>query len=112
MDPLTPKEIDKFLTDIHPYRDLGITLTMLLRGLRREEIIHLRMEDVDFHQSSLRVRGKGKRERILPMPFCLMQVLEKYLDMEWPLKSCDRFFVLIRGKKMCSAMTASSQVTQ
>lgn len=107
MDPLTPKEIDRFLADINRYRDLGITLTMLLCGLRREEITLLRLEDVNFHQSSLRIRGKGKRERIVPMPFCLMQVMEHYLSMERPTESCDRFFVILQGAKAGSPMTTS-----
>lgn len=107
MDPLTPKEVDHFLSDIMRYRDLGITLTMLLCGLRRQEITLLQIEDVNFHQSSIKVRGKGNRERIVPMPFCLMQVLEKYLDIERPIKSCSRFFVLLQGKRAGSEMTNS-----
>lgn len=105
VDPLTPKEIDRFLADINRYRDLGITLTMLLCGLRRQEITLLRLEDIDFHQSSMKVRGKGKRERFVPMPFVLMQVLERYLDMERPLKSCDRFFVVLQGPRSGMPMT-------
>jgi len=41
----------------------------------------------------------------VPMPFCLMQVLERYLDVERPTKSCERFFVLLQGKKAGAAMT-------
>jgi site-specific recombinase XerD len=99
VDPLTPKEIDQFLGGIRRYRDLAITLVMLLCGLRTQEVIFLRKEDVNFHQSSLRVRGKGKRERLVPMPFHLMQVLEKYLEMERPSDAGENFFVNLQGAR-------------
>lgn len=106
MDPMKPKDIDLFLSDINRYRDLGLTLMMLLCGLRREEVTVLKLEDVDFHQSAVRVMGKGRRERVVPMPQCLMQVLEKYLDMERPIKSSERFFVLLQGRTGAPMTTA------
>jgi len=98
MDPMKPTDIDRFLSDINRYRDLGLTLMMLLCGLRREEVTLLKMEDVNFHQSAVKVSGKGRRERVVPMPMCLMEVLERYLEMERPLKSSNRFFVLLQGR--------------
>jgi site-specific recombinase XerD len=96
--PLEPKEVDHFIADLSRYRDLGIVMTMLLCGLRSQEVILLRMEDVNFHQSSLRVRGKGKRERVVPMPFALMQIYEKYLEVERPNSGSESFFVVLQGK--------------
>ncbi len=107
MDPLKPSEIDRYLEGISRYRDLAIVLTMLLCGLRRMEIVGLKKDDVNFHQSCLRVRGKGKKERLVPMPFHLMQVFEKYLDIERPIRSEDTFFVILQGKKTGSSMTLS-----
>lgn len=107
MDPLTPDEVDRFLSDIDRYRDLAITLTMLLCGLRREEITKLKMPDVDFHQSKLLVKGKGKKERIVPMPYRLMEVMEKYLMMERPVNSGDSFFVVLQGKRSGHSMTTA-----
>jgi integrase/recombinase XerC len=100
VDPLKPGDVDLFLSNLNRYRDLGIVLTMLLCGLRSQEIIQLRMEDVNFHQSSIKVRGKGKRERIVPMPYHLMQVLERYLEVERPLRqTSESFFVVLQGKR-------------
>ncbi len=98
-DPLLPDEVDKFLTDIKRYRDLGITLTMLLCGLRSQEVIELRMDDVNFHQSCIKVSGKGRRERLVPMPFQLMQVLQKYLEFERVEKNSNIFFVVLQGRR-------------
>lgn len=105
MDPMKPREIDRFLSDIGRYRDLGLTLMMLLCGLRRQEVTLLKMDDVNFHQSAVKICGKGRRERMVPMPHCLMQVLEKYLQMERPTKSCEQFFVLLQGRRAGAPMT-------
>lgn len=107
LDPLKPTDIDRYLDGILRYRDFGIVLTMLLCGLRRQEVTYLRKEDVNFHQSCLKVRGKGKKERIVPMPFHLMQVFEKYLDVERPVKSSEYFFVILQGKKLGEQMSLS-----
>lgn len=97
MDPLKPQHIDLFLKNVRRYRDMGIALTMLLCGLRSQEVILLRMEDVSFHQSSLLIRGKGKRERMMPMPYRLMQLFEKYLEYERPATADKAFFVVLQG---------------
>lgn len=104
VDPLKPQQIDLFLKDIKRYRDLGISLTMLLCGLRSQEVIQLRMEDVSFHQSALLIRGKGKRERVMPMPFRLMQIFEKYLEFERPETCENSFFVVLQGAKRGKTM--------
>lgn len=108
VNPIRPEEIDQLLRNLNRYRDLAITLTMLLCGLRSQEIILLRMEDVNFHQSALRVRGKGKRERIVPLPFQLMQVYEKYLTVERPEPCSNNFFVVLQGKRTGQALNRHS----
>ena len=105
VDPLQPREIDEFLRSIHRYRDLGITLSMLLCGLRSIEVLRLKLSDINFHQSLLRVSGKGNRERMVPMPFRLMQIFERYMEVERPDKSCESFFVILQSKKRGNPMT-------
>jgi len=105
VSPLKPGEVDQFLRSIHRYRDLGITLTMLFCGLRSIEVLRLKISDVNFHQSSLKVSGKGKRERIVPMPFRLMQIFERYLEFERSDTDSDSFFVILQGKKRGLPMT-------
>jgi site-specific recombinase XerD len=106
-DPMTPKEIDRFIADIDRYRDLGITLIMLLCGLRRKEVTLLRVTDIDFHQGLVRVMGKGSKERVVPTPPCLCQVLEKYLTVERPSEASDQFFVILQGKRAGQPMSTS-----
>ncbi len=107
IDPLKPAEVDKFLLGIRRYRDLAIVLIMLLCGLRSQEVIGLSFPEIDFQQSQLRVRGKGKKERMIPMPYRLMEVFEKYISFERPADACDRFFVVLQGAKTGQPMTSS-----
>lgn len=98
MDPMKPIEVDKFMGHLLRYRDVAIVLTMMTCGLRSIEVISLRMEDVDFTQSQMRVRGKGRKERMVPLCFQIMKVFEKYLTLERPKSSGPSFFVALRGQ--------------
>lgn len=53
--------------DITGARD-GALLAVLCAGLRREEAVDLNFEDFDFAGETLRVLGKGDKERLVPLP--------------------------------------------
>ena len=53
---------------------------MLLAGLRRSEVLGLRMGDVAVDLGQLLVRGKAGRERIVPVGSVLRGVLRHYLE--------------------------------
>ena len=50
----------------HPERDLAIFETLYGCGLRVAELCGLDLDDLDFTDRSLRVRGKGRKERLVP----------------------------------------------
>jgi site-specific recombinase XerD len=52
---------------------------MLWCGLRRGEVPALRVDDVSFSAATLRVRGKGGHERLLPLPGPVAASVEAYL---------------------------------
>jgi integrase/recombinase XerC/integrase/recombinase XerD len=49
-------------------------------GLRCEEITDLDLDSIDFESEQLRVRGKGGKERLLPVGELAQQALRRYLD--------------------------------
>jgi integrase/recombinase XerC/integrase/recombinase XerD len=49
-------------------------------GLRAEEIRGLRVDDVDFEGEAVRVRGKGNKERVVPIGEPAQRALRRYLD--------------------------------
>jgi len=49
-------------------RDRAVLLLLARLGLRAHEIITLQLEDCDWDSGHLRVRGKCRREQLLPIP--------------------------------------------
>jgi integrase/recombinase XerC len=62
-------------------RDRAILETLYSTGMRVSELIALDVADVDFGQSVVRVRGKGKKERVVPMGPGSSKAILHYLDM-------------------------------
>jgi len=57
-------------------RNVALVMVMAYAGLRREEVIHLRVQDVDFTQRLLFVRGgKGDKDRAIPLADRLVPAL-------------------------------------
>lgn len=48
-------------------------------GMRRSELIGLKVEDVNLDQATLKVLGKGNKERMIPLSPHLMEILKEYL---------------------------------
>ena len=68
VEPLTATEVRHFLRTLRRYRDLAIVHLMLLCGLRSAEVLGVQLTDLLADDQQLRVRGKGNRERVLPLP--------------------------------------------
>jgi integrase/recombinase XerD len=61
-------------------RDRALFLLLLRLGLRSEEIAHLRWQDIDWEEGSLRIRSqKCRSERTLPLPEDVGKALATYL---------------------------------
>jgi site-specific recombinase XerD len=60
-------------------RNIAAISLFLDTGLRAEELIGLRLDDVDFEQGILKAFGKGKKERVIPFGEKARKALWKYL---------------------------------
>ena len=65
--PLSVEEVARFWSSFRTSRDLAIVGLMLLHGLRSCEVLALNLEDVQLPDAQIRVQGKGKRIRVLPL---------------------------------------------
>jgi site-specific recombinase XerD len=66
-------------TDIGIYfRDAAILEVIYSCGLRISELCQLRAEDIDWPQQLVRVRGKGKKERLTPIGAPALEGIETY----------------------------------
>lgn len=59
-------------------RDVAILETIYSCGLRISELCGLRAADVDWSEGILRVRGKGKKERLLPIGSPALEAIRAY----------------------------------
>jgi site-specific recombinase XerD len=61
-------------------RDRAMVLLLTCTGLRRGELLGLRIGDLSADLSEIKVRGKGERERVLPIPEQCQDALNDYLE--------------------------------
>jgi integrase/recombinase XerD len=82
-------------------RDRALLETMYACGLRASEAIGLELSELDLEAGILRARGKGSKERIVPIGSKAIASLEAYLDKARPrlvgLREEPRVFVNLRG---------------
>jgi site-specific recombinase XerD len=107
-EALPADEVAAFLTDLCSHRDRAITLAMLLGGLRAGEVRRLLLADVDQGLRRLRVRGKGGRQRIVPVDRPFFAELAGYLRSERPAGlATPECFVVLEGPTAGQALTES-----
>jgi integrase/recombinase XerC len=61
-------------------RDVAVLETIYSCGLRISELCGLRAEDIDWNEQILRVRGKGRKERLVPIGQPALQAIQRYWD--------------------------------
>jgi integrase/recombinase XerD len=82
-------------------RDRALLETMYACGLRASEAISLQLSELDLEAGILRARGKGSKERIVPVGSKAIATLKAYLARGRPqlvgLRDEQRVFVNLRG---------------
>jgi integrase/recombinase XerC len=61
-------------------RDRAIMETLYSTGVRVSELVALNMDDIDFLGEVVHIRGKGKKERIVPIGTSALQVIQHYME--------------------------------
>ncbi len=105
--PLSAEEVAKFWQSFRTYRDLALVGLMLLDGLRSCEVLALELEDVQLADGQMRVRGKGNKKRLLPLPPDILEVLGHYLRHERPLTNSPALFISLKGRQRGRPVTAA-----
>jgi site-specific recombinase XerD len=101
---LPPAQVDQVLEDARERRsavgrrDYAILLLLARLGLRGGEVCHLVLEDIDWENSRIAVRGKGGRVTQLPMPADVGKAVAAYLQHDRPRVSGNRrLFLRVRA---------------
>jgi integrase/recombinase XerD len=83
---LSREDIDQVIAQTVVHGDLGVRDRALLEtlystGIRRSELIHLKLYDIDVKNGSLMVRsGKGQKDRYVPLGSRAIHWLRRYLE--------------------------------
>jgi integron integrase len=80
---LSRAEAGRLLAELEKISALHYLMAALLygTGMRLMECVRLRVQDVDFDQNLIVIRdGKGQKDRVVPLPQSLREVLARHLD--------------------------------
>lgn len=107
--PFSEKELDMVLSQIsyksgfEGVRDKLIIDLFYTTGIRRTELIGLKMSSVDLSNNSIKVLGKRNKERIIPILPVVADQVRSYLRERSQLqevKDKECFFVMLKGVKL------------
>ena len=59
-------------------RDSAIIELIYATGIRASELINIKITDIDFNEASLRILGKGSKERIIPIHDLALKLISSY----------------------------------
>lgn len=94
------------VSDAHGSRDAAILELLYSTGMRRGELVGLKTSDVDFSDQTVKVTGKGNKQRIIPFGRKAHEALKRYGDFRGRFPGSangpgtDLFFVTDKGKRM------------
>ncbi len=72
-------EVNQFSKDFEGIRNQLIIELFYTTGMRRAELINLKLSSIDFSNQTLKVLGKRNKERIIPLLLCTKNLLKEYL---------------------------------
>jgi len=82
-------------------RNYAIFSMFLYCGLRKGELLRLKSSEVDISNMIISIKqGKGNKDRVVPIPYQLRPILERYMDERARLnKFCDYFYVSLQNDR-------------
>ena len=95
--------INNFQDSYEGKRDRLIIEMLYSTGVRRIELIGLKIKDIDFSSSRIKVLGKRNKERFIPMLKSTISLVKEYLDFRSELnkiKDKDFLFLTSKGEKI------------
>jgi integrase/recombinase XerD len=105
---LEPEEVAALLGVLRTRRDRAMVQAMVLGGLRRAEVLSLRLEDLHLGEWRVFVNeGKGGHQRLVPVSPSFFATVASYMDSERPSGiATDRVFVVLKGPRRGQPLSA------
>lgn len=93
----------KFPADFEGQRDKMILELFYFTGMRKAELIGLKLGDIDNYQGTVKVLGKRNKERLIPATPVLLSALKIYIELRSQqdfAKDCELLFLTTKGKPL------------
>jgi integrase/recombinase XerC len=104
--PFSEKEIEDIFTinnsaiEFESVRDKLIVELLYATGMRRSELINLKLADVNLGNQTIKVLGKRNKERYIPLLQTVINSLSKYVELRSEIKTIQPFLIITKkGKK-------------
>jgi len=103
--PFSQQEMERLLSDI-PFednfeglRDQLIIELLYATGIRRDELIHLEINNIQFNPDTIKVLGKRNKERIIPLLPKVSLLIKRYMAVRSQLAHIedDRYLFLLKS---------------
>jgi site-specific recombinase XerD len=91
-------------------RDFAVLMLLARLGLRAGEVAALRLEDIDWREGELLVRGKGRRHERLPLPTDVGEAVTSWLRRGRPRCSAREVFTRVRAPHRRLSSTGLSAI--
>ena len=101
--------MDALTAALRTHRDRAMVAAMVLGGLRRCEVLGLRLGDLRFGERRVFIaEGKGGHQRLIPVSPRFFTEVSAYLDAERPPDAgTDRVFVVLKGPRRGLPLSAA-----
>jgi site-specific recombinase XerD len=105
---LEPGEVEALMGSLRMTRDRAMVQAMVLGGLRRCEVLGLRLEDLRLGEWRVFIaEGKGGHQRLVPVSQSFFATVADYLNTERPADvATDRVFVALKGPRRGQPLSA------
>ena len=110
LTPFVPEScIEELFDDAHfpdtfsGFRDKLLMEMLYATGMRRMELAQLKESDVDLSNKTIKIKGKGNKMRIIPLPSGLKRIIDNYLKAKiekFKEKQFDTFFITETGNAL------------
>jgi integrase/recombinase XerC len=107
--PFSEKEIDEVLVFLNEEEDFeGVRNKLIVElfystGIRRSELVNLKLNDVFLTQDQIKVLGKRNKERLIPLLPSVIETIRNYLKLRDQMETIHDpayLFLSARGKKI------------
>lgn len=104
---LSPAEVDSLFAVLRTSRDRAMVAAMVFGGLRRCEVLGLRLGDISIADRNLFIaEGKGGHQRVVPISHHFFAAVGDYLHDERPRVNHDRLFVVLKAPRRGRPLSA------